>query len=77
MQIDPYVAVVIVSLAGFIVAALPSVMDALDRRARRNATIDLTDQAQKFDFARDTIAGKETTGWKDNKDNKNNAPPDS
>ncbi len=39
------------------------VADALDRRARRNAGIDLMDQAQKFDFARDTIAGRESSAW--------------
>jgi len=40
-----------------------TIADVLDRRARGNAGIDLMDQAQRFDFARDTIVGRETAVW--------------
>ncbi|NVO67947.1 hypothetical protein [Methanofollis tationis] len=63
MPIDATVIVAGVSVVGMAVAAIPTVADALDRRARRNAGIDLMDQAQKFDFARDTIAGREASAW--------------
>jgi len=63
MPIDATLIVAGVSVVGMAVAAIPTVADALDRRARRNAGIDLMDQAQKFDFARDTIAGRESSAW--------------
>jgi len=63
MPIDATLIVAGVSVVGMAIAAIPTVADALDRRARRNAGIDLMDQAQKFDFARDTIAGRESSAW--------------
>lgn len=54
-----------VGIVGMAVAAIPTVSDAMDRRARRNAATELMDQAQKFDFARDTIAGRESSEWKE------------
>jgi len=44
-----------------VLASIPTILDASDRRARRNAATDLIDQAQKFDFARDTTQGREST----------------
>jgi len=63
MTIDATVIVAGVSVVGMAVAAIPTVADALARRARRNAGIDLVDQAQRLDFARDTIAGRESSAW--------------
>ncbi|MDK2974607.1 MAG: hypothetical protein PWP08_978 [Methanofollis sp.] len=45
MPIDATLIVAGVAIPGMAVAAIPTVADALERRARRNAGIDLMDRA--------------------------------
>jgi len=62
--IDPNIVIVgVVGVAGIVAAALPSILEAKDRAARRADAAELVDIALKFDFARDAIAGRESSGW--------------